>query len=277
MRKIFVSLGGACDAAQNLKKLGLRIDPYPFDWLWNLDNGLRDVSRMISSNFSDVTEKEDYLYSSHKFLKGDSVILFRCYRNIAHLHSNPIENDVERKEFTARVERFRELLNNKNDLIVFTYYRQIDVLRDLYGCDTQDQLTLLHKEAEEFTTLLQKSYCKLNFKFMGFLAVPSSVFYDKSSHQELDKCLVSNKNCLTSFGIVPIRDDETKKTHLRWQTEWRKSLRKTGFVTMNDLVRGKFRQKKNQFLNRNRRLRAALSVRLASVSKKLHFSTEPKN
>ena len=77
MKNVFVSLGGGCDVATNLKKLGLRLEQYPFDWLWNLDAGLDYVSKIIATDFKGLTSKHDYTYASHQINPVEKFLIFK--------------------------------------------------------------------------------------------------------------------------------------------------------------------------------------------------------
>ena len=122
MKKIqIIPLGAACDIAMNLDSLQLRKNSLFFDWLWNLDSGLKSVSECIGSDFRNVINPDPYVYRYH-FRFGKEICVYRHAESVVHLHSNPTEKKADSDTLIKRARRTIELFNS-NDFKLFIYYR----------------------------------------------------------------------------------------------------------------------------------------------------------
>ncbi len=127
MKHNYISLGGGCDAAMVLTRLGLRNKSLGFDWLWNLDEGLKAVIKILQNKYQDVTTENCYTISDHyRFEK--KMITYSSIPSIVHLHSNPMEDLAEHEKLVRRFQRFENIL--KDDSIKhFIYYSKSPLKR----------------------------------------------------------------------------------------------------------------------------------------------------
>ncbi|AFY37750.1 hypothetical protein Lepto7376_1401 [[Leptolyngbya] sp. PCC 7376] len=155
-KHIYISLGAACDAAQNLNFLGLRHCSYPFDWLWNLDLGLTAVTQIIEQDFEKITFQDCYIELPH-YRFPDPMVVYKAYPTIAHLHTNPLEDSDAHQTLCRRIERFQKELNS-DTIKHFIYYRNFN--NDLFDqhATLEDTLKKLLNEGEIFIEMLQKKY-----------------------------------------------------------------------------------------------------------------------
>lgn len=104
--------------------LDLRKDAYPFDWLWNLNHGLAAVNEIIESRFAQILDPDSYVSAEHPRLARNSV-LYRSFRDIIHLHSDPMNRPEDHATIVRRILRFNEMLRGK-DHLHFIYYANLN-------------------------------------------------------------------------------------------------------------------------------------------------------
>jgi hypothetical protein len=124
----FISLGGNCAIAYQLKKLGLRNKSYPFDWCKISISKLNKVLENDFENFSDI---EITKYSKNHLLDGQddsdeeinsgSYIVKNKY-NISFAHEIKTDTEEEIKEFKItlkrRIQRFKNLNNHNITFVI---------------------------------------------------------------------------------------------------------------------------------------------------------------
>jgi len=102
--KYVCSLGSLCHTASFLKRNKLKLESYPFDWIFSNYN---NVMHCIENKFSIFLDKSYYIKKSttrcgHSFYNND---MFR--------HHNPMMNKNDYNYYVRCVDRFNKLLNIK--------------------------------------------------------------------------------------------------------------------------------------------------------------------
>jgi len=152
MKNYYISLGGACDVAMIMKELRIRSTSLPFDWLWNLDNGLAAINAMIRNNFQDVMQRDAYCKIASRF--SEKSIAYKKYPSILHFHSNPYERQNDHNDLMRRFERFRSVISS-NAHLHFIYYRNFEEDKfKIPAISIKDTLTRMKTEADEFLHLI---------------------------------------------------------------------------------------------------------------------------
>lgn len=106
-----ISLGPNCHTAGILKKLKLKNESYPFDWI--LTN-IKIIIETLENNFVDYLDKENYYINSN-------TVGHKKYHSQMFVHRNPFfDNDY--KYLQRCVNRFLSLPKHTNILFVFTIY-----------------------------------------------------------------------------------------------------------------------------------------------------------
>jgi hypothetical protein len=262
LKNVFVSLGGGCDAATNLKKLGLRLDPYPFDWLWNLDAGLDYVSKIVATDFKDLTSKDDYTFASHQINPGEKFLIFKNYPKIAHLHSNPHDNSDELSDYQVRIDRFRKLVKNTSERTTFIYYRNSAETEESSAGDFCAEISLLKREATLFEEMMTRVHPDKMFSLVSLLAIPARCFDNQTLKENLRRTCTSNQSAKTTFEIVPLRDDQSPEQYSSWTEEWSAALKRAKAVSQLDILRGKMAKRKIRTRKKLTRLLPKVSARL---------------
>lgn len=257
---MFVSLGGGCDVATNLKKLGLRLEPYPFDWLWNLDAGLDYVSKIIATDFKHLSNKDDYIFASHQISPGEKFLIFKNYPKIAHLHSNPYENDDVLEDYKVRINRFRKLISNTNEKATFIYYRNADVAEDNLANSLQSELAYLKREAALFEDMMARIHPQKPFILVSLLAISDDCFDNHSLKEDLRHICAAGRSARVTFEIVPLRDDRHPEKLKAWSGEWCTALKRAKAISMLELVGGKLSKRKIRAKKKIAQLLAPVSV-----------------
>ena len=123
VKNTFISLGGNCSIAYQLKKLGLRDKSYPFDWCKMSINKLNKVLENDFKNFSDI---KIFKFSKNHLLENDDLLndngsyTVKNTYNISFAHELKTDNEEELKLFKEtlerRIERFKKI---KSDNLTF--------------------------------------------------------------------------------------------------------------------------------------------------------------
>lgn len=241
-----ISLGGGCDVGIILKFYGLRRGRYPFDWLWNLDGGLTNVSNIIASDFKNIRDVEDFCYAPHATWPESEKVVFRCYKNIAHVHSNPLDNPLDLRLFNKRIEDFERLIRDPERNITFIYYRNApDINKD----NDQESLLSLQKliaESCHFEKLMEQKYPNTKFRLVSLLSLPRSKFKNSALVKELNKISEPLQSKTTSYGIVSQNinnnNGNRRLNKIIFCYHWHKALTKTHTTSHMDLLLKPFRK-----------------------------------
>lgn len=121
----FISLGGNCAIAYQLKQLGLRYNSYPFDWCRMSVNKLNNVLENNFEGFSNIQINKfsmcHTIYDDLLLENQGSYIVKNKY-NISFAHEIKTDNNEELIKFKEtlerRINRFRELKDKKITFII---------------------------------------------------------------------------------------------------------------------------------------------------------------
>ncbi|MBT4519830.1 MAG: hypothetical protein HOC23_07475 [Halieaceae bacterium] len=185
----WVSLGGGCDVATELlQRRGLSDTSHFFDYLWNLDGGLNNVSRIIASRFAGFDSQECFIRLRHPEWNTAEVagslriacadleaeqLCHRDYPDIVFLHYREGAELVDK--LSRKAERFMQLLEG-NGPLTFIYYRQyhgpiLGQYINKPNYDIDDKLCHWQTETEKFVQFLTGLYPLVDFRivscFMG--------------------------------------------------------------------------------------------------------------
>lgn len=150
-----ISLGGTCQVAHQLNRLGLRFESYPFDWLFSTDPD--KLTEAISNDFRDWLEydnlKEEKTTTAHKRIVDSRY-------NMIHQHIFPLDIPLSEsyKDTKAiadrRVKRLLDLKNSgkrilfiRTNLTADEACRLGSVIRQKYG---KNAVLLVVNHSREF-------------------------------------------------------------------------------------------------------------------------------
>ena len=120
-----IPLGSGCWTGIHAKRIGIRKNAYPFDWLGN-GEGIGFVMEMIKDDFKQMSNIQSYSYLESY---PDNYLRMNNYENIAFIHNNFLNDREEFETYKRRINRFREVLNSEVS-VNFIYYRYA---MDLYS------------------------------------------------------------------------------------------------------------------------------------------------
>jgi hypothetical protein len=233
MKKVCISLGSSCDAAAALKRVGMRVQSYPFDWLWNISGGITYITQMLSSDFKNVLDRSSYMKSRHwRFGEEKEVIVYKYYPEIVHIHGNPLENSEEHLKLQRRFQRLMDLLCDNTWKKCFLYQVNIDEIR-MKNMLVSDQEIIEYqlKECNVFIDLLCDKYPKIVYEF---LIVFQTDIVDEKFILDL---FGLKRNKLSGCFVNINRDDNDQIKSDNWQKQWTRGLIRNGYYDPFNILR----------------------------------------
>ena len=225
MKHEYISLGGGCDTAMILDYYGLRTKSLPFDWLWNLDEGLSAVIEIIKNQYQEVTQDrlKCYQLSEHcKFLV--KMITYSGFPSIVHLHSNPMENESEHEKLVKRFRRLDNILKS-NSVKHFIYYRAYEEGKSKNKEITiQDSLARLIGEGNNFYNSISEIYPNIQGKFSLLLVLQTLHSDELLALSEIEKAKKDLKNLNIQIGYTISRSDHDLEYRDIWLKQWKRIL-----------------------------------------------------
>ncbi|MEE9367499.1 MAG: DUF1796 family putative cysteine peptidase [Pontiella sp.] len=247
MKETIISLGGGCDIATILDTYGLRSQSLPFDWLWNLDTGLSDVTKIIASDFSGLRDRDSYAYTSHyKWQEADSLV-FRDYPRIAHIHTNPLKNDYQRETYNRRINKFIQLMEDDLAPITFMYYRLHHEGVEAQSNDIiQQRLAHLFEESNQFMAMMDAKYPNRNFKLISLFEALEEGVTEGLLHNQFNELVAKQTRSDIYFEFITPRPETDDQLRKKWSKNWLAILQKYKLISWQDqlLVRPRKIRKK---------------------------------
>ena len=125
-KRAIIPLGCDCHPAHTLQKLNIRKTSLPFDWLNNDPiKSLLFVSENLDNNFN------DFLDNLYRNSRGYIVSERFPYAEFIH-EDNLIENNLDRKKFLRRIERFKKLLKEEVYFLYNITSESLDSKKNVY-------------------------------------------------------------------------------------------------------------------------------------------------
>lgn len=214
---MFISLGAACDAANAIKRLGLRRRSLPFDWLCNLYHGLDAVTDMIEKGFEMVGPNSSYILAKHYRFSQEKIV-YKAYPRLVHMHSNPLACRDDHEALLRRIERFQRVLNGRKK-VNFVYYRcyEEDSLGGLAET-AGDSLNLMLAEAKRFLAVLERMYPDFSKSVKITLVLETS---ERIPYDTYNSKTPKPHPAIMGIGHVLTRNDESKADLKRCRRDWR--------------------------------------------------------
>jgi hypothetical protein len=139
------SLGYWCHTASLIKKHGLKLESYPFDWIFI---NYKNVLHCIEDNFKTFLDKSQYT----------SVSETKCGHNFYHPetfnHHNPLTNENDYNYYLRCVNRFNTLLKREeHKLFVHGIYNMSEINDDIRN-NMVDFNNTLSRHTNNYTLLV---------------------------------------------------------------------------------------------------------------------------
>ena len=165
---IYISIGPHCHPAGNLKKLNLRKESLPFDWLLCKQlRGFEYVNDLINENFSNFTTNLIY--------NNEGIVISKNYDYVKFFHHDLLKNksncadDIDQNDkilievMNKRGKRFMNIISNKENKVIFIYMLKHSYL-------IKDGLINNNKLFQDMINFDNNSNIKCNFKVLVYLA-----------------------------------------------------------------------------------------------------------
>lgn len=167
-----ISLGYRCSVAGILKKLGLKHESFPFDWLVSR---LPVIQHCIEDDFKEFFNLENYqLKYTHTFAHMNTLEGFVCNENmLANMYYQPIQNKDPKNAYQFNLAmNHHNIIENRND---YEYYKRCVErfqkefasptskmfvhVTPLYTIDSYQQYgDIILKECYDFQSFLENKY-----------------------------------------------------------------------------------------------------------------------
>ena len=215
MNHRYISLGGACDVAMMMDILDIRQGAYPFDWLWNLNTGLKAVNEIIEARFEQILDEKSYRFGLQARLGRDAVF-YKSFADIIHMHSDPMNKPEDHAALVRRVSRFNQMLRSKDELH-FIYYANLNE-RQFFDPDmTVPRLAdELLSEGKRFMSFMAK---KGHGKRTTLLLVLQTNVEQEAEALEALAAVVSDDERIR-IGYTISRMDNSQELHEHWCQQW---------------------------------------------------------
>jgi hypothetical protein len=116
------SIGGTCSCSRVLRRTGLQVFSYPFDWLYGSDFvGRVDI---LTSGFENFINLEDLGYARKRIHPGPADIYHNKINNITFNHDFPLDIPIEKSypevkaKYDKRINRLFEQIKKSEKILI---------------------------------------------------------------------------------------------------------------------------------------------------------------
>ena len=206
------SLGGGCYAAYSFQRLGYNKEHFFFDYMWNLQGGLKTVVDIFNEDFKSYYDISNYEFrNTHKILTMGSFNTNIVHPELVLMHHDTRVPGVF-DSICRKADRTIHVFNSREHKL-FIYYRGY-----FTGPET---VSLLKEETEYFVTEFIKKY-NTNFTILSLIEITPKelccieellsplissdhILYDyiiRENNSSWDNTLTKHINALRSRGIL---------------------------------------------------------------------------
>lgn len=197
MASYICSLGSHCQTANTLKKLSLKKNSYPFDWIFS---NPEMVTSCIEDDFTCFLDKSQHIS------RGPNLSGHKIYGNIFNHHNITKEEDY--LYFTRCVNRFKQLLKKDEDKIFFMILPWgLPEIKEI-----NEQNNLKYQESiEKLNDILKKKTS--NFKL---LIINCILNYEKETNEFIKENIIYVNFTVSSpsggiYFVGPVGKDDDKR------------------------------------------------------------------
>ncbi|MCM2372211.1 DUF1796 family putative cysteine peptidase [Aporhodopirellula aestuarii] len=253
--QMVISLGGGCDIAMILGHYHLRHTSLPFDWLWNLHDGLDAVTSIIERDFEGIRGREAYTQSKHFRWPNQQSVVFKEHPHIAHVHNNPLEDQHALETLDRRIDRLAGILAEPQREIAFVYYRRFDEGPEaLDDSAVEAGMVRLVNESRRFMEMVNRKFTRSKFRLLSVYSADEACVNDPSFADRFGQIAGANPLPELDFDYVVCRPENDRQANRKWQKQWANILLRHGVMSRVDVM-------KSVPLSTKRRLRQMLPRR----------------
>lgn len=234
-----ISLGSGCDAALHIKRLKLNQNTGFFDYLWNYNDGIKSVIKIIDSDFEGFDSISNYRYDRILAIHGgkQDIVINKNYENIGFIHYDIFGDPKVLESFKRKILRIKQKLYS-DEMINFVYYRSYKhTIESDYkkypDFNIPVKIDYLVSESKNFVRYFSNKFPNKKFKLHSFFEEPvDNNFYPKHKI----KSFLSNVNCPNNLRFDSIcerfnsnishedciMDEWEEKTNKSWEIALKK-------------------------------------------------------
>ncbi len=185
------SLGPTCHSSNILKRLNIKKESYPFDWIFS---NLKNVEHAIKDDFKIFLDKQYYTNlnsesktQTHSYYFENGISMFN--------HHNPI-NKIHYDYFVRCVNRFNTLLNERDHKLFVLTYTNLEI----------KSFTSVQKKIEEFNKFFSKIVS--NYKLLVILHfVSEQQWHEFNIYDNIDFLLLSTISKSNGLKFIDFEDN----------------------------------------------------------------------
>ena len=161
---MIVPIGRFCGIVMQLRRLGLRVDAYPFDWMVS---DLYMICDSIETDFKDffdvIPEKRDHALNGTYYMHTK----YRHKRKGIGFPHHDMYDPKIKETFTRRIERWKTVLSTTTEKVTFAHTTfNLDMDEVKYFIDTiqkyypqlQFHMIIVHEFADDAVDTMEKEY-----------------------------------------------------------------------------------------------------------------------
>jgi hypothetical protein len=219
---IYISIGAQCTTPTLFETLQVKKESLPFDWMFStpqfvytilklllIDN--KDIDDIVDTHFFVCDKRAQLLGAEHHVLNDHGPVLVNSRYNVCFPHDTLSDRD----KYIRRMERFKQLLLEKDNFLHFVYVSVSSPNSGNYTINGVEPIQHLYEYIEQINSILKN--IRNNYKILVFDTnkpsniVPSDMFhlmyYDieqKNSWGELMPELITTCKNLIQNKVIHI-------------------------------------------------------------------------
>lgn len=212
-----ISLGSSCDAAKQLKRIGINNIHYFFDFVWNEYDGLKTVNNIIKNDFNNFNDIKNYTKTNtHPILNNSTYNINKYYPNFVFMHHDTTKPEII-ESLNRKIERTKQILHSPKKKI-FIYYRHYH-----WNFNLCSDLNVLINESLEFCEMYKTQYNN-NFILLSLVVYDNKIDIEKINNEL--KYLRNNENDYIKFDFVYRKDNKNKNINQLFIKSWNNIFKK---------------------------------------------------
>jgi hypothetical protein len=193
------SLGSICQASSIIKNNNLKLESYPFDWIFSRPD---NVAHILNDNFKLFLDKESYIphgCEPHCRKSGHSY-----YGKFMFGHHDPRRKEEDYKYYERCVWRFRQLLSSPNPKLFIMIFANKNA-KDIEAFQTS--ALKVNEELKKNTT---------HFNLLAIFQIQDTCRkHELITTDTLDFCILYTRSKSTGTGFASHEDDKYLNTIIK--------------------------------------------------------------